>query len=46
MELLEDAQVNNNVSKMVPLYHNMVKEFIVNLPKGINDAGRSLGSFM
>ncbi|CAI8602437.1 unnamed protein product [Vicia faba] len=38
MELLEDAYFKKIVSGIIPFHPNMVKEFIVNLPKGFNDA--------
>lgn len=41
MELLEDAQVKKIMSNIGHFYPNLVKEFIVNLPIGFNDAGSS-----
>lgn len=46
MEVLEDTRVKKTMSDIGPYYPKLVKEFIVNFPKGFNDVGvRSLGRF-
>lgn len=39
MEVLEDARVKKTMFDIGPYYPKLVKEFIVNFPKGFNDVG-------
>lgn len=41
MKLLNDAQVLKNVLNVGPFYQKLVKEFIMNLPKGFNNTSSS-----
>lgn len=39
VEVLEDAQIIKIVSNIRPFYPELVKEFIINIPKKFNNAG-------